>query len=1010
MANLQSKLANVKQSAAAKAAATKQALQKAAERAKQAGKKLILYVPKDYEGQGSSLNELVKAADDLGIEVHRSEKNSTALAKEIFGTGEQLLGLTERGLALFAPTIDKLLSKYNFSNSAGNLANHTSKAASVLSTLQNFLGTALSSMDLDELIQRRKNGEKIGGEELAKASIDLINQLVDTASSIVSNLDSFSSQLNKLGDALSQTKHLGNVGNKLKNLPNFGNVGSGIEALSGVLSAVSAAFILADKKGDKGTQAAAGVELSAKVLGNVGKAVSKYIIAYRVARGLSTSAASAGLIASMVTLAISPLSFLNVASQFDRAKELEKLSQRFKKFGYEGDALLASFHRESGTIEAALTTINTVMNAISAGVSAASAASLVGAPVSLLVGAITSIISGILEASKQAMFEHIADKLASEIAEWEKKNGGKNYFENGYDSRHAEYIAEKALEKFSELAKEYKTQRSLAIIQQHWDENIGELAGVTRNGARIKSGKGYAELYEDGKIKSMNVDQYKQVVFDPLKGNIALPDSDKSTSLSFVRPTFAPGEEIRSRKQEGKYEYMTSLLVKGVDRWVVTGVQNASGVYDYANLIQFMYAGYSDLTKGGRQYRELKIVSNLGKRNDTVFLGAGSSEVNAGEGHDTVYYNKTETGYLTVDGRNATQAGNYTVSKGLGGDVKILQEVVKEQKVRRGKSTETLQYRHYEMAHSHNHNLKAVDKLNSVEEIFGGMKNDTFYGSKFNDIFHGGKGNDVLEGNDGDDRLYGDSGDDILRGGNGNDRLSGGEGNDKLFGGQGNDFLDGGDGDDELQTLGGKNDKNILLGGAGNDKLYGSTGDDLLDGGTGNDLMYGGLGNDIYRYKDGYGNHIIEDNGGYDKLSLANLTFRDVYFQRDGDNLVMTTMTQSRSTITFKNWFKKPDRDSSDNKIEEIIDKDGRVLTHQELDKFINDSAKAKGGSDTHFSWYYTYPKQEALTSLGNDIQKIISSVGNFGGDSAKPVAASLYSSMPTPFNTYNNTLAASAA
>ncbi|MEM8329942.1 RTX toxin hemolysin A, partial [Morganella morganii] len=105
------------------------------------------------------------------------------------------------------------------------------------------------------------------------------------------------------------------------------------------------------------------------------------------------TAAGAGLIASAVALAISPLSFLAVADKFKRARQIEEYSQRFKKFGYEGDSLLASFHKETGAIDASLTTISTVLSSVSAGVGAAATASLVGAPISALVGAITGIIS-----------------------------------------------------------------------------------------------------------------------------------------------------------------------------------------------------------------------------------------------------------------------------------------------------------------------------------------------------------------------------------------------------------------------------------------------------------------------------------------------------------------------------------------------------------------------------------------------------------------------------------------
>ncbi len=69
-------------------------------------------IPDDYEAQGVGINELVKAADELGIEIHRTERDDTAIANQFFGTAEKVLGLTERGVAIFAPQLIKLLQKY----------------------------------------------------------------------------------------------------------------------------------------------------------------------------------------------------------------------------------------------------------------------------------------------------------------------------------------------------------------------------------------------------------------------------------------------------------------------------------------------------------------------------------------------------------------------------------------------------------------------------------------------------------------------------------------------------------------------------------------------------------------------------------------------------------------------------------------------------------------------------------------------------------------------------------
>ncbi|EPC9245589.1 RTX toxin hemolysin HlyA [Shigella flexneri] len=984
-AQIKSTLQSAKQSAANKlhsaGQSTKDALKKAAEQTRNAGNRLILLIPKDYKGQGSSLNDLVRTADELGIEVQYDEKNSTAITKQVFGTAEKLIGLTERGVAIFAPQLDKLLQKYQkagnkLGGSAENIGDNLGKAGSVLSTFQNFLGTALSSMKIDELIKKQKSGNNVSSSELAKASIELINQLVDTAASINNNVNSFSQQLNKLGSVLSNTKHLNGVGNKLQNLPNLDNIGTGLDTVSGILSAISASFILSNADADTGTKAAAGVELTTKVLGNVGKGISQYIIAQRAAQGLSTSAAAAGLIASVVTLAISPLSFLSIADKFKRANKIEEYSQRFKKLGYDGDSLLAAFHKETGAIDASLTTISTVLASVSSGISAAATTSLVGAPVSALVGAVTGIISGILEASKQAMFEHVASKMADVIAEWEKKHG-KNYFENGYDARHAAFL-EDNFKILSQYNKEYSVERSVLITQQHWDTLIGELAGVTRNGDKTLSGKSYIDYYEEGKRLEKKPDEFQKQVFDPLKGNIDLSDSKSSTLLKFVTPLLTPGEEIRERRQSGKYEYITELLVKGVDKWTVKGVQDKGAVYDYSNLIQHA-------SVGNNQYREIRIESHLGDGDDKVFLSAGSANIYAGKGHDVVYYDKTDTGYLTIDGTKATEAGNYTVTRVLGGDVKILQEVVKEQEVSVGKRTEKTQYRSYEFTHINGKNLTETDNLYSVEELIGTTRADKFFGSKFTDIFHGADGDDHIEGNDGNDRLYGDKGNDTLRGGNGDDQLYGGDGNDKLIGGTGNNYLNGGDGDDELQVQGNSLAKNVLSGGKGNDKLYGSEGADLLDGGEGNDLLKGGYGNDIYRYLSGYGHHIIDDDGGKDdKLSLADIDFRDVAFKREGNDLIMYKAEGNvlsighKNGITFKNWFEKESDDLSNHQIEQIFDKDGRVITPDSLKKAFEYQQSNNKVSYVYGHDASTYGSQDNLNPLINEISKIISAAGNF--------------------------------
>lgn len=137
----------------------------------------------------------------MGIEVQKDEKNSEDITNQVFGTAAKLIGLTEKGVVIFAPQLDKLIQKYQttgngFEGSAENLGNNLDKASGILSTIQNFIGAAFSSMKIDELIKKQKNNENVTANELAKASIDLVNQLVDTASSLNNNINSFSKQLN----------------------------------------------------------------------------------------------------------------------------------------------------------------------------------------------------------------------------------------------------------------------------------------------------------------------------------------------------------------------------------------------------------------------------------------------------------------------------------------------------------------------------------------------------------------------------------------------------------------------------------------------------------------------------------------------------------------------------------------------------------------------------------------------------------------------------------------------
>lgn len=132
-------------------------------------------------------------------------------------------------------------------------------------------------------------------------------------------------------------------------------------------------------------------------------------------------------------------------------------------------------------------------------------------------------------------------------------------------------------------------------------------------------------------------------------------------------------------------------------------------------------------------------------------------------------------------------------------------------------------------------------ELIAIENVTGGVGNDTILGSTAANVLDGGNGNDLLEGRTGNDTLRGGSGNDVAFGGDGNDSLDGGVGADQVSGGAGNDIALGGTGDDTIFGQGGDDN---LQGGADNDRLFGGDGNDTIFGGTGNDTLRGGDGED----------------------------------------------------------------------------------------------------------------------------------------------------------------------
>ncbi|HBR41343.1 MAG TPA: type I secretion protein [Sulfitobacter pontiacus] len=213
-----------------------------------------------------------------------------------------------------------------------------------------------------------------------------------------------------------------------------------------------------------------------------------------------------------------------------------------------------------------------------------------------------------------------------------------------------------------------------------------------------------------------------------------------------------------------------SVTYTGEEAGTATEGPNSVSFTEIEKLVLTNSSDYVDASIGG-------VAVDTGAGNDTIKVGDGAYDIDAGTGDDRII---REAGTTADDANSVIDAGDgidtYVAGSGLGAD-------------------HTVDLAASRLDHAGNDrgdllNFENVALENSAASVKGDSKDNTITarGTQDNSL-SGGDGNDSIDGGGGNDNLHGDAGRDTLIGGDGNDTLDGGQGDDQLTGGDGDDVF-----------------------------------------------------------------------------------------------------------------------------------------------------------------------------------------------------------------------------
>ncbi|MCF7981508.1 MAG: cadherin-like domain-containing protein, partial [Pseudomonadales bacterium] len=427
---------------------------------------------------------------------------------------------------------------------------------------------------------------------------------------------------------------------------------------------------------------------------------------------------------------------------------------------------------------------------------------------------------------------------------------------------------------------------------------------------------------------------------------------------------------------------------EGFDRLVATSDDDDIGIHSLQDVEQIDGGGGTNrilMTYWGNvldlsEVELVNIAEIVGSNNydtitgtnfDDVIRGAaGDDTLRSGAGNDTFIFNQGD-GYDRFDGG----AGDDLILGSTDDDQIGIYSLTNVERIDGGTGYNSLKLHNWAVDHTLDVSQIA---LQNIDELIGGVYDDTIIGTAGNDRINGGVGDDVLRGGEGNDTF-------LVKQGDGSDHFDGGTGDDVILGSGGDDqigirsltdieTIDGGAGYNSLKLHNWAVNRTLdvsqielqnideLIGSVYDDTIIGSAGDDRINGGLSNDILSGGEGDDTYKFAFGDGrDHInnYSENGiaETDTLLFEGLDYDSLWFSESGDNLIIDSL-DSNDRVIIDDWFSSPEFELDEIRV------DTHLLLSSQVGQLVQAMASISAGEPVSFENLTAQQQQDYSTAI----------------------------------------------